>query len=125
MTTMFTSGKFAIAECDRCGFRYKLNTLKKLVIKGKINSIKVCSECWEKDQPQLHLGETPVNDPQAVREPRRDNSYYQSGYDVNGFPSGGSRQIQWGFNPVGMRYDFNETPNALQSTGVVNSVTIS
>ena len=125
MTTMFTSGKFAIAECDRCGFRYKLNTLKKLVIKGKINSIKVCSECWEEDQPQLHLGETPVNDPQAVREPRRDNSYYQSGYDVNGFPSGGSRQIQWGWSPVGMKYDFNETPNALQSSGVVNSVTIS
>jgi hypothetical protein len=121
---MFTSGKFAIAECDRCGFRYKLNTLKKLVIKGKITGIKVCPECWEADQPQLHLGEFPVNDPQAVREPRRDNSYYQSGYDVNGVPSGGSRQIQWGWNPVGMKYDFNQTPNTLKSVCVTNSVTI-
>ena len=125
MTTMFSSGKFAIAECDRCGFRYKLKNLKKLTIKTKNVSIKVCPECWEPDQPQLQLGMYPVNDPQAVREPRRDNSYYQSGYDVSGYPSGGSRQIQWGFNPVGMRYDFNETPNALQSTGVTNSVTIS
>jgi len=125
MTTMYTSGRFSISECDRCSFRYKLTELKKLVIKGKITAIKVCPECWEADQPQLHLGEFPVNDPQAVREPRRDNSYYQSGYDVSGFPSGGSRQIQWGFNPVGMKYDFNETPNALQSRGVTNSVTIS
>ena len=125
MTTMFSSGKFAIAECDRCGFRFKLTALKKLTIKTKNVSIKVCHECWEMDQPQLQLGMYPVNDPQAVREPRRDNSYYQSGYDVNGFPSGGSRQIQWGWAPVGMKYDFNETPNALQSTGVVNSVTIS
>jgi len=125
MTTMFSSGKFAIAECDRCGFRFKLTALKKLTIKTKNVSIKVCHECWEMDHPQLQLGMYPVNDPQAVREPRRDNSYYQSGYDVNGFPSGGSRQIQWGWAPVGMKYDFNETPNALQSTGVVNSVTIS
>lgn len=125
MTTMFSSGKFAIAECDRCGFRYKLTELKKLTIKTKNVSIKVCHECWEMDHPQLQLGMYPVNDPQAVREPRRDNSYYQSGYDVNGFPSGGSRQIQWGWSPVGMKYDFNETPNALQSSGVVNSVTIS
>ena len=122
---MFSSGKFSIAECDICGFRYKLTELKKLTIKTKNVSIKACHECWNMDHPQLQLGMYPVNDPQAVREPRRDNSYYQSGYDVNGFPSGGSRQIQWGWSPVGMKYDFNETPNALQSSGVVNSVTIS
>jgi len=124
MTTMFSSGKFAIAECDICGFRYKLKQLKKLTIKTKNVSIKACNECWNMDHPQLQLGMYPVNDPQAVREPRRDNSYYQSGYDVNGFPSGGSRQIQWGWNPVGMKYDFNETPNALKSVCVTNSVTI-
>jgi len=125
MTTMFSSGKFAIAECDICGFRYKLKQLKKLTIKTKNVSIKACNECWNMDHPQLQLGMYPVNDPQAVREPRRDNSYYQSGYDSNGFPSGGSRMIQWGWYPVGMKYDFNETPNALKSIGVTNSVTIS
>jgi hypothetical protein len=124
MTTMFSSGKFAIAECDICGFRYKLKQLKKLTIKTKNVSIKACYECWNMDHPQLQLGMYPVNDPQAVREPRRDNSYYQSGYDVGGFPSGGSRQIQWGWNPVGMKYDFNQTPNALKLVCVTNSVTV-
>jgi hypothetical protein len=121
---MFASGKFAIAECDRCGFRYKLTELKKLTIKTKNVSIKVCHECWEMDQPQLQLGMYPVNDPQAVREPRRDNSYYQSGYDVSGYPSGGSRQIQWGWNPVGMGNDDGLTPNDLVGTGQIGTVTI-
>lgn len=137
MTTMFASGKFAIAECDRCGFRFKLTDLKKLIVKTKVVAIKVCRECWEPDQPQLQLGMYPVNDPQAVREPRRDNSYYQSGYtglqvvvnggealNANGVPSGGSRQIQWGWAPVGMKYDFNETPNLLKAVGNVGQVTV-
>jgi hypothetical protein len=124
MTTMFASGKFAIAECDRCAFRFKLVELKKLTIKTKNVSIKVCPECWEMDQPQLQLGMYPVNDPQAVREPRRDNSYYQSGTDINGIPAGGSRQIQWGWNPVGQKYDFGETPNNLVANGQVGTVTI-
>ncbi len=124
MTTQFASGRFSIAECDRCGFRFKLVQLKKLTIKTKNVNIKVCPECWEMDQPQLQLGMYPVNDPQAVREPRRDNSYYQSGTDANGFPSGGSRQIQWGWNPVGMRYDFNETSNTLVVAVQIGTVTI-
>jgi len=138
MTTMFASGKFAIAECDRCGFRFKLTDLKKLIVKTKVVEIKVCKECWEPDQPQLQLGMYPVNDPQAVREPRRDNSYYQSGntglqinpnggtsLEGNGLPSDGSRQIQWGWNPVGMKYDFNETPNSLLMSIEIGIVTIS
>lgn len=137
MTTMFASGKYAIAECDRCGFRFKLKQLKKLTIKTKNVSIKVCQECFEPDQPQLQLGMYPVNDPQAVREPRRDNSYYQSGptglqinssggntVDGFGYPSGGSRQIQWGWAPVGMKYNFEETPNSLIAVGNVGQVTV-
>ena len=137
MATQFASGKFAIAECDRCGFRFKLKQLKKLTIKTKNVSIKVCPECWEMDQPQLQLGMYPVNDPQAIREPRRDNSYWQSGNtglqtnltagisnSEDGTPAGGSRQIQWGWSPVGMRYDFNETPNTLVATTAVGQVTI-
>jgi len=137
MTTQFASGKFAIAECDRCAFRFKLVQLKKLTIKTKNVSIKVCPECWEMDQPQLQLGMYPVNDPQAVREPRRDNSYYQSGNTglevfvnggtgvlANGTPAGGSRVIQWGWNPVGQTYDFGETPNNLVAVTAVGQVTV-
>jgi hypothetical protein len=75
----FSSGKFSIAQCDRCGFRFKLQKLKSLTIKTKSVNILVCPECWEADHPQLKLGMYPVNDPQAVRNPRSDvTSYPQS-----------------------------------------------
>ena len=139
MGSKYASGKNSIAECDRCGFRYMLKELRKLTIKTKQVSIKVCPTCWEPDQPQLSLGLYPVNDPQAVREPRPDVSYWQSGYsglhitntpgtavDSDGFPSEGSRVFQWGWYPVGgaSEYDVGLTPNYLTSVGVVGQVTI-
>jgi hypothetical protein len=126
MATKFASAKYSIAECDRCGQRYMLKELRKLTIKVKQVSIKVCPECWEPDQPQLSLGLYPVFDPQAVREPRPDTSYVASGLDVNGFPSGGSRDIQWGWNPVGgaSANAVGLTPNYLVATTSVGTVTI-
>ncbi|MGA0984493.1 MAG: hypothetical protein ACO3ST_07400 [Burkholderiaceae bacterium] len=134
MPNQFASGKFAIAECDRCGFRYKLTQLKTLVIKTKNVKIKVCPQCWEPDQPQLSLGLYPVNDPQAVREPRPDVSYNTSGNsglqitpnDV-GTPEGGSRIIQWGWAPVGgaRANDAGLTPNVLLMGVSVGTVTVS
>jgi hypothetical protein len=125
MASRFSSGKFSIAECDRCGFRYKLTQLKQLVIKTKNVNIKVCPECWEPDQPQLQLGMYPVNDPQAVRDPRPDVSYYTA-TGVNG-GDGGSRVTQWGWNPVGGSRFFDAvlTPNDLVAQGQVGTVTIS
>jgi hypothetical protein len=135
----YASGKNSIAECDRCGQRYKLVELKKLTIKTKQVSIKVCPECWDPDHPQLRLGMYPVYDPQAVREPRPDISYYSSGNSglqiqngtnntvvEDGYPEGGSRVIQWGWYPVGGSSGFDRvlTPNALVAVGTVNSVTI-
>jgi hypothetical protein len=79
MPTKFASGRFAIAQCDRCGFRYKLKQLKELVIKTKNVNLLVCPTCWEPDQPQLQLGMYPVNDPQAIRNPRSDTTYSQAG----------------------------------------------
>lgn len=78
MPNRFSSGKFSIAQCDRCGFRFKLQKLKSLTIKTKSVNILVCPECYEPDHPQLKLGMYPVNDPQAVRNPRPDSSYPQS-----------------------------------------------
>lgn len=127
MPTKYASGKHSIAECDRCGQRYKLVQLKKLTIKTKQVSIKVCPECWDPDQPQLQLGMYPVNDPQAVREPRPDTSYYTSGLAADGYVSDGSRQIQWGWAPVGGASGFDTvlTPNYLIGLGEVGTVTIS
>ena len=133
MAIKYASAKNSISECDRCGFRYPLKVLRKLTIKTKQVSIKVCPTCWEPDQPQLQIGMYPVFDPQAVREPRPDTSYYQSGlnglqltYTDNGTPDGGSRLFQWGFNPVGgaRANDAGLTPNYLVATTYVGDVTV-
>ena len=138
MPSKYASGKNSIAECDRCGQRYKLKELKKQVIKTKIYNIKVCPTCWDPDQPQLQLGMYPVNDPQAVREPRPDVSYQVSGNsglqtnltgigpDGYGNPEGGSRVFEWGWYPVGGARTFDTllTPNALIAVGQVGAVTI-
>ena len=122
MGNKYASGKNAIAECDRCGFRYKLRELSALVIKTKPTNILVCKTCWEPDQPQLQLGMYPVDDPQAIRNPRPDVSYYELGNSG----AGGSRMIQWGWNPVGGARDFDAflTPNTLILLNAVGTVTI-
>ena len=126
MGNRFASGKYSIAECDRCGQQFKLKKLRTEVIKTKLYQLKVCDECWDPDHPQLLLGMFPVDDPQAVREPRKDTTYVTSGINVNGFTSGGSRDIQWGWNPVGGAsfQDAGVTPNYLVGTTNVGTVTV-
>jgi hypothetical protein len=115
MSNRYASAKHSIAECDICSFRFKLKDLKKLIIKDKQVAILACKECWSPDHPQLQLGRYPVEDPQAVREPRPDLSYPQS------------RNIQWGWNPIGgaSSYDAGLTPNNLVVQCLTGSVTIS
>jgi hypothetical protein len=133
----FASGKWAISQCDRCGFRYQLKELKKLVIKTKNINLLVCPTCWEPDQPQLQLGMYPVYDPQALQNPRPDTTYLQAGYTGlqidagtnqlgSGDPSGGSRIIQWGWNPVGgsRANDASLTPNNLVLSISLGTVTV-
>lgn len=139
MPSKFASGKYAIAECDRCAQRYKLKELRIQIVKTKPFQIKVCRTCWDPDQPQLSLGLYPVNDPQAVRDPRPDVSYQQSGTSglqellTNsvselgfGYPEGGSRVFQWGWQPVGGASYFDSvlTPNYLIAIGQTGTVSI-
>lgn len=139
MATRFASGKYSIAECDRCGQRFKLKELRKQVVKTKLYNVKVCASCWDPDQPQLQLGMYPVNDPQAVREPRPDVSYLVSGTnglqidstgnttpDGFGYSDGGSRVFQWGWNPVGGArfFDVALTPNYLALGAQIGTVTV-
>lgn len=124
MANKFTVGAKAIAECDRCAKRVKLKDLKELIIRTKKTNILVCSECWEPDHPQNLQGMYPVEDPQALRNPRRDNSYYQSGLAADGSISMGSRQIQWGWNPVGLGADDGLTPNYLVGVGQLGTIEV-
>lgn len=127
MGNRFASGKKAISQCDRCGQRYLLKVLKREVIKGRNYDLLVCPECWDPDQPQLHLGEFPVDDPQALRNPRRDTTYYVAGVGSDGELTGGSRVFQWGWNPVGGASldDAGLTPNSLVLTVQLGTVAVS
>jgi len=126
MGNRFASGKNSIAMCDRCGQQYKLKLLRKEIIKTKNYDLLVCPECWDPDQPQLQLGMYPVDDPQAVRNPRNDSTYITAGINTNGNPTGGSRDIQWGWAPVGgaSNFDTELTPNYLVATAFVGTVTV-
>jgi hypothetical protein len=84
----------------------------------------------------------PVDDPQALRNPRPDTTYYQGGLTglqeetqgevpgenvlAFGTPSGGSRVIQWGWNPVGLTnpLGLSGLVNVLIAQGSVGTVTI-
>jgi hypothetical protein len=127
MSNRFAAGHKAIAMCDRCGQQFKLKQLKTEVIKQRRYELLVCPECWDPDQPQLMLGTFPVDDPQALRNPRRDTTYVTSGLNDDGNLSGGSRDIQWGWNPVGGARSFDTllTPNTLALTVLIGTVTIS
>ena len=138
MPNKYASGKYAIAQCDRCDGRYMLKELKTQILKTKPYKIKVCKTCWDPDHPQLSLGLYPVDDPQAVREPRPDVSYLlsgSSGLQINQTGEGplgfgsiemGSRVFQWGWNPVGgaRLFDSALTPNDLIASGQVGTVTV-
>ncbi len=139
MGNRFASGKWAIAQCDRCDQRFKLKVLKTEIIKTKNYNLLVCPECWDPDQPQLQLGMYPVDDPQGLRNPRPDRSYLLSGTSglqtsISGGtgPTGtgtveaGSRVFQWGWNPVGGSsfFDAALTPNNLVLTVELGTVTV-
>ena len=139
MGNRFASGKNAIAQCDRCDGRFKLKVLRREIIKTKNYDLLVCPECWDPDHPQLQLGMYPVDDPQGLRNPRPDRSYYQSGLsglqilntngtaiDADGYPEGGSRVFQWGWNPVGGARgpDDGLTPNYLVLNIEIGTVTV-
>jgi len=140
MGNRFASGKYSIAQCDRCDARYKLHELKREVVKTKNYELLVCPSCWDPDQPQLQLGMYPVDDPQGVRNPRPDRSYITSGttglqiingsgtsLDAQGYQAEGSRDIQWGWNPVGGSSldDVGLTPNYLALSVEIGTVTVS
>ena len=127
MGNRFASGKNAISECDRCGQRFKLKVLKTEIIKLKNYNLLVCPECWDPDHPQLQLGMFPVDDPQALRNPRPDRSYVVSGLLADGYSGGGSRIFQWGWNPVGGASSFDAalTPNNLKLVVQLGTVTVS
>ena len=62
----YAAGKFALGECDRCGFVYKLHQLKK-----EWTGFKVCPQCYEPKAAELEPLPH-VADPEALYQPRPD-----------------------------------------------------
>ena len=62
----FAVGKHAFGICDRSGFRYKLNEMRK-----EWNGLLVGRDMWERKHPQLEPRRK-VSDAQALRQPRPD-----------------------------------------------------
>ena len=119
MSNKYTTNKNAIADCDVCGFQFKLKKLKDLYVRKTNTHIKACPECWNPDQPQNMQGMYPVEDPQAVRDPRPDKSFTPDG-------PFSSRDIQWGWNPVGSGnlLAIPDIPDNLKGTGGLGTVTV-
>lgn len=88
MSNTWASGRHALGICDMCAGEYKLRELKKEIFDQRPTGFLVCEECWDIDNPQLQLGRFPINDPQALRNPRIDTNLLQS-------------RDMWGFDPVG------------------------
>ena len=64
-------------------------------------------------------GMYPVEDPQAVRDPRPDQSFTSNNIT-------GSRDIQWGWNPVGLTNPLGlpNIPDNLEGAGEIGTVTV-
>lgn len=82
MGERFASSRRALGVCDVCGFTYKLRELKPLVVKGNVVATKACMECWDDDHPQHRIGEFPVDDPQALRDPRPDSVQFKKSREL-------------------------------------------
>ena len=71
-TQAVTRPRWALGLCDRCGFTYKLNQLRREIYDEKFNGLLVCPACLDVDQPQLQLGRERIFDPQSLLDPRPD-----------------------------------------------------
>lgn len=110
---MFASAKHSIAICDRCGFTTKLKELREEIVASAPTGMRVCATCWDPDHPQLELGKYPIYDPQAIRNARPDAAMTES------------RDLQWGWYPVGGARDGGLTPNNLLAKNYLGTVSVS
>ena len=69
----YAKGTRALALCDRCGFQYRLNSLKFQEVEGRVTSLKVCRFCYDVDNEQWMARLMDYTDNQSLRDPRPDN----------------------------------------------------
>lgn len=84
----YAKGKRALGACDRCGLVYLLNTLTYQVVDNLATKLRVCTDCYDEDNPQgfpqQWLKKTEAI---AVRDPRPDASDRTAVIDYDGWPT--------------------------------------
>ena len=85
----YASGKYAFGYCDRTGFRYPKKDLVPQIVNQRPTGLLVGKDVLDKDQPQLQLGKVRLDDPQALRNPRPDQSLDESRELFSWNPVGG------------------------------------
>jgi|TARA_R100001129_G_scaffold186400_2_gene177970 hypothetical protein len=108
----YASGKYAFGYCDRTGFRYPKKDLVPQIVNQKPTGLLVGKDVVDEDQPQLQLGKVRVDDPEALRNPRPDQSMEESRQFFAWNPVGG------GITALGSR------TVGLDMTGKVGTVTV-
>ena len=74
----YAAGKYAFGYCDLTGFRYPLKDLVPQIVNGRPTGLRVGKDVVSPDQPQLQLGRLRLDDPQALRNARPDQSLDES-----------------------------------------------
>ena len=74
----YASGKYAFGYCDLTGFRYPLKDLVPQIVNGRPTGLRGGKDVVSPDQPQLQLGRLRLDDPQALRNARPDQSLDES-----------------------------------------------
>ena len=110
--SIYARGKYAFGFCDVTGFRYKLRDLVPLIRDGRDTGFRVGYDVLDKDNPQYELGRMNMSDPQALRNPRPDNSLSAS-RRLGSFDPVGGGITELGSRTVG-----------LDITGKVGTVTV-
>ena len=115
----YATGKYALAICDRCGFKYKFSRLRE-----EWNGLKTCPTCFEPKHPQIRRKRV-VADAIALQNPRSQD------FNIN---SGGKRYTtidltlpgMFAFNSNGMQPDDGAAQNRNRGLNTsIGSVTIS
>lgn len=70
----FATGKYALGICDICGQHCDYLLMLDYVENERFNGLKVCKDCYDKDNPQLQVGRLSAR-PEgiALQDPRPDN----------------------------------------------------
>ena len=108
----YATGKFAKAECDRCGWEYPYLSLQK-----EWNGLKVCPTCWESKHPQLEPRS--ASDATALFEPRPDSSQNDATAHVFGLSL--HVRVLHAIDPIKVS---SVTPSGVNATGNIGTVTL-